>query len=234
MRFLNKAKTDVMTDVCREGVQTPVGSFAREVAKIGTVGTLSSVLMVDWGIVNMVAGVHDPLIETVVSQNYTRKASGDIKITNQTVTEVLTTQPIDPTVLADRVATQLEAARTLAVTHINGAAEQTRLQYITPGSAMSMVYGKKETEAKAFQSVIDAVGTPDAVDYPFMSARSASQSMTMQAVADEWNAAAAQWITIAAHIETVREKAVVAVSDPAIDQTGIQNVMAALDFTPPA
>lgn len=57
----------------------------------------------------------------------------------------------------------------VAQTGVNDAAERARWPYVPPGH-QSSVYQNKAAEADACQAVIDAAGTPDPDDYPYLKA----------------------------------------------------------------
>lgn len=64
---------------------------------------------------------------------------------------------------------QGEDAIALAKDAVNNAAERARWPYVPPGHQAS-VYQNKAQEADALQAVLDASGTPDPADYPYLEA----------------------------------------------------------------
>lgn len=233
-QFLNAAQTDVVGAAYR-GAAAPAGSYAHDVAGAGTLGDpirLTDADLAGLGVVRVNPGTYDPDAAVVTGRDYDRNPDSTIKIVDQAVTEVLTTQPIDPVVIADREAQRLADAQAAAIATIDAAAEKARCDHITSGDGQAMVYREKRLEAEAYQAEVDAGGTPIDANYPLMAARAARLTVTLQAVADEWNAKAAAWIARAAQIEDVREAAKEAVA-AATTVDAVQAVIAALDYTPP-
>lgn len=91
-------------------------------------------------------------------------------------------------------------------TRIDRAAEDARLQFITPGAGQALVYERKAAEAATYA----AAETPNPDDYPFLKARAERldpDAPDYDAVAQEWNLQAAQWASVATIIENTREQA---------------------------
>jgi len=137
----------------------------------------------------------------------------------------------------DKTTEELDAdvaeAATAAALRIDTAAETARLAWVTGGGAMAMVYREKKIEAQAYQAVVDAQGTPEPSDYPLMQGRATRLSVTMQSVADEWNAKAAAWITAAEAVEAVREAAKEAVA-PASTVAEVEAAETGLEWPAPS
>lgn len=83
-------------------------------------------------------------------------------------------------------------AITVAKTAVNDAAEYARWPYVPPGH-QSSVYQNKAAEADACQSVVDASGTPNPNDYPYLKAEVGIRGVDVATVAaavivkrDEW------------------------------------------------
>lgn len=137
---------------------------------------------------------------------------------------VLATPAFTPRALAD-----LKAE---ACVKIDGQAEVTRQSFITPGSGQALVYEKKAEEARQWQAAVDAAAAssgdaPVLADFPFLKARAerlGPATPDYQAVADEWNARSASWVSIAAEIEDVREGAKEGV-DAAGDAAAVQGIV---------
>lgn len=108
----------------------------------------------------------------------------------------------------------LEELQAVAVSEVADAAERARLQYITAGDGKVGVYKLKQEEAAAWKAVVEVAGTPDPDDYPFLKHRAERVnpgSPNYQAVADEWNMKATEWMAIAVVIEGLYESAVEAI-----------------------
>lgn len=85
--------------------------------------------------------------------------------------------------LQDKLGTDnFAAAAAGASTQINAAAERARWPYVPPGH-QSSVYQNKAVEADACQAVIDASGTPDPDDYPYLKAEVGITGVDVAAVA---------------------------------------------------
>jgi len=236
-RFLNPTQTDVIQDACRRGVETPPGSYAREVAKVGTLGDvdkLNIAELIAMGIVIVTLGTHDPAIETIAARDFERNVNGSIKITAQTVAEVLTILPIDPIVLSDRAATQLAQTQAAAALAIDAEAGNTRQEFITAIPGQDATYTAKEAEARRWVAEIQAgTAAPDPLAYPYLKDRAERLNATTpdyQAVATEWLVKADLWHNLNISIENVREgakEAVTAAVDVTTAQTAQQDASAA-------
>lgn len=84
---------------------------------------------------------------------------------------------------------------------VDAAAEVARLKYITPGAGQAMTYQQKVEEAKRLQA---AEGTPNAADYPMLSAEVGITGKTLVAVGEAVLASFAQWQQVGAQIEGLR------------------------------
>lgn len=112
-------------------------------------------------------------------------------------------------------AADLAAAKAAGREILARASEAARQRFMTPGDLKSAVYQTKQREAQAWQATVDAGGTPEPADFPFLKARAerlAPGAPDYQGVADEWNALAAAWLTAGPAIENLYEAAVEAVS----------------------
>jgi len=104
---------------------------------------------------------------------------------------------------ADR---SLETIKAEALAKVDAEAETARLQFISGGAGMALVYERKRDEAEAYLAAV----TPDPADYPLLKARAERLdpiTPDYAAVAADWNARAAAWVTAAAAIEDLREGA---------------------------
>jgi len=91
----------------------------------------------------------------------------------------------------------LEAIRASAAAQIDNSAEQIRLRFLTAGAGQAITYTAKVEEAKAFQANNNALT-------PFLSAEANAIGVTIEALATEVLAKAAEWTTIGARIEGAR------------------------------
>jgi hypothetical protein len=129
----------------------------------------------------------------------------------------------------------LAALRTAASGKIDTAAETARLRFVTPGSAMQIVYYEKKTEAALFLATYaDATAALAAVPtaWPFLAAELGITATTLFAVATTIGATAAQWIGIAAAIEAIRMAAKLQVTTAATG-AAIDAVVAGLTWPQP-
>lgn len=76
----------------------------------------------------------------------------------------------------------IAAAVAVARENVNEAAERARWPYVPPGH-QSSVYQNKAVEADACQAVVDASGTPDPDDYPYLKAEVGITGADVAAVA---------------------------------------------------
>lgn len=223
-KFLNQQETTVMTEACRSGAQTPSGSYAREVAKIGTIGDPSALSQAErkkLGVVLVNPGIHNPAIETITTRDWARNPDNSIAVVNATITEVLTTQPIDPAVLAERAAAADAAAAALfvsiqdsALITIDSQAETARLKYITPGAGQAMSYQIKAEEAKDCLANYTAANPPAPGVYVLLDSEvgimtNADDTLTNDAyeVAVVVDATRQAWLSVEAAINRVRVQA---------------------------
>lgn len=217
LKFLNEAQTDVMADACRPGVKTPVGSYAREVAGVMTMGRIDPAdvdTMALLGVVSVTPGVYDPTTEEVTARDFDRDAGGHVVIVNQAVTEVLTTQSIDAQTLADAEAARLTAAQASAVASIDAQAEAKRLGIITAGSGQAMSYQVKAEEANDCLANYDAANPPATGTYLLLDSEvgimaNADETFTADAyeVAVVVDATRQAWLQAEAAINRVRVQA---------------------------
>lgn len=110
-----------------------------------------------------------------------------------------------------RKAPDLATAKSAAKGWLIQQSELARQRFMSPGDVKSAVYRQKQAEAHGWQMVLDASGTPDPADYPFLKSRAErlnSEDPDYQAVADEWNARAAAWVPAGVEIEDLYEAAV--------------------------
>lgn len=115
-----------------------------------------------------------------------------------------------------KLSKDLTALRAAAIAKVNSEAEQQRLKYITPGSGQAMVYLVKENQARACIS-----GLPG--PYPLLEATvgierdpvTGAIAQTVEEVAQIVLGMANQWTSVAAHIEAVRFRAIIAIEDAA-------------------
>ena len=127
---------------------------------------------------------------------------------------------------ADR---SLETIKAEALAKVDDEAETARLQFITGGAGMALVYERKRDEAEAYLAAV----TPDPADYPLLKARAERLDPVTpdyDAVAAEWSARAAAWVTAAAAIEGLREAAKENIAAAAAAAA----VLAEIDITWPA
>lgn len=211
-RFQTADLSGLMTDPCRPGVEIPSGSYARDVALVGALGDVNRLTPADLGalgVVKIIPGVFDPAIETIVVRDWQRDAGGAIVVVDQTVTEVLTTQPIDPAILAERAAGQLATAKATAQVAIDAEAGHTRLRFITDITGQDATYKTKEAEAAAWAAEVAGGNlSPNLASYPYLKGRAERLNPSApdyQAVADEWLAKMAFWHSANVAIEGVRE-----------------------------
>jgi len=111
-------------------------------------------------------------------------------------------------------ARSLETIKAEAIAKVDADAETARLQFITGGAGMALVYERKRDEAEAYLAAV----TPDPADYPLLKARAERLDPVTpdyDAVAAEWSARAAAWVTAAAAIEGLREGAKETISEAA-------------------
>lgn len=104
----------------------------------------------------------------------------------------------DPVAIA-RI-TDLNTLKVAALRAIDTQAENTRLQFITPGAGQSMVYQRKVQEAETL--ALD--NNPDAAHYPLLTAEVGITGETLQEVAATVLAKRDQWLAVAALIERTR------------------------------
>nr|WP_278434127.1 hypothetical protein [Brucella anthropi] len=83
---------------------------------------------------------------------------------------------------------------------VDQAAENERLNYITPGAGQAMTYEQKVAEARAFKAASD----PQAADYPVLSSEVGITGETLSEVAEIVLAAFALWQQIGSAIESIR------------------------------
>lgn len=128
-------------------------------------------------------------------------------------------------VLAD-----LTAYRRKAIAQINGAAGQTRLEFITDIPGQQMLYQAKEQEAAAY--LAESPAPVDLSAYPLMAAEVGPglTALTPLDLAQTWLAMANQWRLVAAAIENVRLLHVYAVEQAADLATIDQYVAQALSL----
>ncbi|WP_126456742.1 hypothetical protein [Sulfuriflexus mobilis] len=115
---------------------------------------------------------------------------------------------------------------------VDAAAEQARMQFITPGSGQAIVYELKRAELMAYE----AAGSPVATDYPLMNERATRKGMTLAQVATEWRAKVDVWTGYAAQIEGLREgakEAIDAVVDDASAQANIDAIVNGITWPAP-
>ena len=128
-------------------------------------------------------------------------------------------------VLAD-----LAPYRREAIARINGAAGQTRLEFITDIPGQQMLYQAKEAEAAAY--LVESPAPADLSAYPLMAAEVGPglTALTPLDLAQTWLAMANQWRLVAAAIENVRLLHVYAVEQAADLATIDQYVAQALSL----
>lgn len=112
---------------------------------------------------------------------------------------------------------------------VDVAAENERLNYITPGNGQAMTYQQKVAEAQAFK----AATNPKASDYPILSSEVGITAETLSEVADIVLAAFAQWQQIGAMIESIRLGAKRDI-DGAEDGAAARAIVDALEWPQPA
>lgn len=103
----------------------------------------------------------------------------------------------------------LAEARRQATLRVNLAAGQSRVKYFTNIPGQEITYVEKQNEAKAYQAVVDAGGTPVPTDYPICNAEAGTTGYTLAEVIAQVQTAAAQMTTVGAQIEATRRGAIV-------------------------
>lgn len=109
---------------------------------------------------------------------------------------------------------------------IDAAAENRRLDFITPGAGQSATYDIKAVEAAA----IVGGATPDAAAHPFVVKEAAALGKTATARAAEILATQVAWFAIGSDIEAARQGAKVAVSNAKGDEAAMR-AAATVDWT---
>lgn len=139
-------------------------------------------------------------------------------------------------VVIPATANPLAAAQTAATASVNLAAEQARLQFITPGFGMMLSYMEKVQEAKSFLAAYptDAAFTaaspqPTAAEYPMIFAEVGITASDAFGVATVYQTKYAAWLVIGAQIEHLRLGALAAIAAA----TTFAEVQAALAITWP-
>jgi len=94
----------------------------------------------------------------------------------------------------------IDEIREQARRHVDAQAESARQRFVTRGDAQQAVYMLKRDEALRFAA--DPAPEPSA--YPMLSAEVGITAPTLAEVADVVATMAAQWIAVAAQIETLR------------------------------
>jgi len=126
-------------------------------------------------------------------------------------------------------------ARMIAI--LQGAAEDARLRWVTPGSAKALEYDAKRREAEAIIAEIAAGNTLAAAAYPFANRRATRLGTTLDAVAQEWSTKAGVWTTAGAEIADLTEaaaNAIGALTDSATFEADAKAVIDAIAWpTPP-
>jgi len=117
-------------------------------------------------------------------------------------------------------------------THLDAAAENERLKYITSGSGQAMTYQQKAAEAAACLADTD----PDPADYPLLAAEIGITGATLAEVAQAVHDAHQMWRMIGAQIEAARlggKAAIEAAPSAEAAQTALDAALAALEAIAP-
>lgn len=232
--FLNEAGDKVVGTLGPRGGATPVGSYAREVRKVGTVPALGGFSAADFGrlkVYPIQPGAYDAATEVVTARTY-QKAGALIDVSSGSIVEVLTTSPIPQAELDARAAVVLENSKANAVRAVNVSAEVAREAWITPGAGQAMSYREKAAEADDAVANHDAQNPPTAGKYPLLESEVPAKGADVLAVATLVAATRDQWKAIEAQINRTRVEAIDAIAAAAAP-VDVDAVLAGLAWPAP-
>ena len=144
-----------------------------------------------------------------------------------TVVEVEEFKPFDTyTFESGSWVEKLDAAKSAAISEINGSREQYQLVYLTPGDAKIFVYQQKANEVARADA---ATGPLVAEDFPVAKAQADLCGQTLEDVIDEFRQAHTACVTACAAIEAKARAAIKAIED-AQSIAEVQSVLTGVNF----
>lgn len=112
---------------------------------------------------------------------------------------------------------------------VDQTAEKVRLRHITPGDGQSLVYARKEAQARACLAAHDAANPPPAGAYPALEAEIGINGADVLAVAQVVVGLADAWGAIADQIEALRLSAKAAIAAVPDDAPDLEAQIAAIE-----
>lgn len=177
--------------------------------------------------VKVVVADFDIATEQVTARDFQRDGNGAVVVdqATQSVTEVLTIEPIAQAVIDAREAEGLAARIELALAEIQAAAEAARQNFITALPGKVGAYSLKEVVARRIVSA----ATPDAADLALFQREASARSLAPEGLAALVVQRAEDWTSVALEIEGIEAEAKAQV-DAAPDVATVDVILASLTW----